>query len=506
MANAPRVTPADVARYVGRLGFEPAPIDGREVAESFNELDELIEPLEELAPTPAGRDREHWSPSDEEDPHGGYLQRCDVRERRDGPLADLDVAVKDNIALAGVPMTCGSPLLRDFVPPEDATVLARLLDAGARIVGKTNLNEFALGGGSMATYRFKPARNPERPAYQPGSSSGGSAVAVLEGSADVALGSDTGGSIRGPAAFTGIVGLKPTRGLVSHHGFGQFAKTLDNVGTLSRTVRPAARVLAAMAGPDPRDERTRGAAVEDYVNAVDGGQSGGGLDVTIGLPTQAFGRAPALDEVTREALAALEAAGAELREVTVPGLEYALPAWAVVARTEIAAYLRARATNRWLLSEHDPAMAETLGTAFDERGDELGEAVVKTLTAAEHLGAAHHERYYALAGRARERVADGVDDTLDEVDLLATTTMTRVAPTLEESYLEGLLDTIANTAPFNLTGHPALSVPAGELDGLPVGLQFVGPRFAEASLFRVASRWEQLRAEEEGNRPGQASK
>jgi aspartyl-tRNA(Asn)/glutamyl-tRNA(Gln) amidotransferase subunit A len=474
------------------------------LAEQFAQQDALLDALDSLE-RPAPPDREFSEPDDDTDPNAAYLTRCDVGGGP-GPLEGTSIAVKDNVAVAGVPMSCGSPLLTDFVPRRDATVVDRLLDQGARIVGKANMDEFAFGG-DESTMRLRLARNPRAPDHQPGSSSAGSGVAVAEGSADAALGSDTGGSVRFPAAWCGVVGHKPTRGLVSHHGFVQFAKTLDTVGVLAADVDTAARVLTAIAGPDPRDERTlrvpaesgslatpSGRREHDYAASVADVAAGDDelSDFTIGLPAELFGNAPPLDDVVHEALDELEAAGATLREVSIPDYDYWLPAWLAIGMTEVGAYLGGRAVNAWALHPGDPDLAAALGEAFAESPAELGDPLLSAWLYARHLVLDGDNRHYALAHQARRRLAVGVDDALADVDVLAATTVPMLPPKWGEG-IDDVFGALSNTGPFNVTGHPATSVPAGEVDGLPVGLQFVAPRFGDGVALAAAAQWERLR-------------
>jgi Asp-tRNA(Asn)/Glu-tRNA(Gln) amidotransferase A subunit family amidase len=278
---SPHPTPDDVQRYAERAGIPLDDDAAAAFAEQFAQQDDVLESLDALAP-PVPPERDYWQPTDDDDPLAAFLTRCDVTDG-DGPLDGMTVGVKDNVAVAGVPMTCGTPLLESYVPEFDATVVERLLDAGARVVGKTNMDELAFGG-SADTMRLRLAGNPHDPDRHPGSSSAGSGIAAATSEVDLAIGSDTGGSIRFPAAWSGTPGIKPTRGLVSHHGFVQYAKTLDNVGFLAPTVENLALGLDAAAGEDDRDERTRGAAVDDYAAAVEaaGPETLDGL--TIGLP------------------------------------------------------------------------------------------------------------------------------------------------------------------------------------------------------------------------------
>ncbi len=481
MSEAP--SPEDVAAYADRLSLSVADADA--LAEQFAEQDAVLDALDAVA-APEPPEREHWAPDPDADELGAWLTRCDVaRGGVSGPLDGLTVGVKDNVAVAGVPMTCGSPLLTDpaYVPARDATVVARLLDAGARIVGKTNMDEFAFGG-SRESMRLRLARNPHDPARQPGSSSAGSGVAAATGEVDLAVGSDTGGSIRFPAAWSGVPGLKPSRGLVSHAGFVQYAKTLDNVGFLAPTVENLALGLDAVSGPDPRDERTHDGEPTAAADAV--------VDpapeaLTIGLPEELFGAAPRIDGVVRDAVDELAAAGATVRSVSIENYDFWLPAWLALGMTEVGNYLAADTTNYWSLSPGERALIERLHEA---RGgeSELGAPLKAAMLYAEHRRQADGDAAYVAAHEARRHLAAGVDDALADVDVLASPTVPMLAPTWDEA-VDDLFGALANTGPFNVSGHPAVSVPCGSLDGLPVGLQFVAERGADATALRAGACW-----------------
>jgi Asp-tRNA(Asn)/Glu-tRNA(Gln) amidotransferase A subunit family amidase len=479
---------AALDRYADALGYD---LDGDQrasFAESFAAFDETLAALSAFEP-PDPPDRAYWDPTDETDPNGAFLTRCDVRGAPDGPLAGTTIGVKDNVAVAGVSMTCGSPAMADCVPTEDATVVRRLLAAGGRIVGKTNLDEFAYGRrpGSM---RIRTAKNPHDPEYQPGSSSTGSGVAVADGLVDAALGTDNGGSIRYPAAWCSVVGLKPSRGLVSHHGFVQSAKTLDTIGVLARESRGVAAVLAAIAGPDPRDDATTGADVGEYVAAAKRGASTAPADLTVGVPESFFGQAPDLDEYVRAAVESLADRGATVRQVTIDGIEYARPAYTALNLTETGNYFRANATNYWHVTASDPAIPASVHEALTERTASLSDRILLLTLYAAYLSSEGGDRYYTLGHRARRHVASGIDAAFEEVDVLASTTVPVTPPRLDEPLP---VEAASNTLPANVSGHPAVSVPCGCHEGLPVGLQFVAPRFEEATALRAAAHWEAIR-------------
>jgi Asp-tRNA(Asn)/Glu-tRNA(Gln) amidotransferase A subunit family amidase len=479
---------ADIEAYADRAGL--ALDDPGVLAEGIAEQDRLVRTLDDL-PDPMPPDRDHREPSPEDDPNGAFLTRCDVGPTSEGPLSGLTVGVKDNLAVAGVPMTCGSPLLAGFVPAEDAVVVDRLRGAGARIVGKTNMDEFAMGG-SKEAMRFRLARNPNNPEHQPGGSSAGSGVAVAEGSVDVALGTDTGGSVRFPASFCGVVGVKPSRGLVPLSGFVQYSKLNDTIGVLADGVTDAARTLSVIAGSHPTDAASGGENPEVVAAVADPDPT----ELTVGVPDALFGQAPEVDAIVKAAIDTLSDAGAAVRMVTLADFEYAVPAWWATAMTELAAYLDACATNYFQASEPSLAFTSALAEALADRPESLGRFVKGAVVYGRHLSDGHDDRYYARAQRVRPRVTGGVDAALAEVDVLAGPTTPMTAPEWGEGYLEdGSLEAaVRTTAPFNLTGHPAVSVPCGTHCGLPVGLQFVAPRGADGEALRAAAVWEALNA------------
>ena len=409
----------------------------------------------------------------------------------EGPLAGTTVAVKDNISTEGIRTTCGSEMLADYVPPYSATVVDRLTEAGATVVGKTNMDEFGMGT-TTETSAFGPTRNPVDPERVPGGSSGGSAAAVAAGEADVALGSDTGGSVRCPAAFCGVVGIKPTYGLVSRYGLVAYANSLEQIGPIAGTVEEAAAALDAIAGPDPNDGTTRDLSEVEgadpdasYAAAADGDVDG----LTIGVPTELFdGADERVVETVEDAIAELEARGAETTEISLPSVEHAVQAYYVIAMAEASSNLarfdgvrygnRAESDGNW-----NESFAETREEGF---GAEVKRRVLLGTYA---LSAGYHDKYYKKAQDARAWVKRDFDEAFEHADVLATPTMPVLPPALGESLDDPLqlylMD--ANTVPVNLANLPAISVPAGEADGLPVGLQLIGPKFGEEAIVRAAS-------------------
>lgn len=459
-------------------------------AREFEEQNEMLAALETFGDDEPPKRDYRWA-DDDEDPLGAFITRTDISTDATGMLDGIDIAVKDNIAVAGVPMTCGSKVLESYHPRRDATVVSRLLDTGATIAGKANMDEFAFGG-DKSTMAYRLARNPRNPEHQPGGSSSGSGVAVANEQVDAALGSDTGGSVRFPAAWCGVVGVKPTRGLVSLDGFGQFSKTLDTIGPLARDTETAARVLQSVAGPDAADEQTRNATTGEYVDSVEAGREGDLSDLTIGVVEDLMGKNDAIDARSQAAIDTLEAYGADVVSVSIPSYEYVVPMWTAVGLTEIGAYMRSRGQNYWLDMAARPSFVAALDEGLRTNGEELGPTVKSTLLYADYLTSELGDEYYALATRARRKLTTEIAELFEEVDVLASTGVPELPPKWGEGEEMDVLAAMSNTAPFNLTGHPAASLPCGTVDGLPASLQLVAPRFDEETLFHVASAWETL--------------
>ena len=414
-----------------------------------------------------------------------FITETTIEGDDDGPLAGRTVAVKDNISTEGVRTTCGSAMLEDYVPPYDATVVERLKAAGATVVGKTNMDEFGMGT-TTETSAFGPTKNPVDESRVPGGSSGGSAAAVAAGEADVALGSDTGGSIRCPAAFCGVVGIKPTYGLVSRYGLVAYANSLEQIGPLAPTVEGAAELLEVIAGPDERDATTREEGADAaYADAADADVQG----LTIGVPTELIeGADERVVETFEDALADLEARGAETHEVSLPSVERAVQAYYVIAMSEASSNLaRFDGVRYGPKTETEGNWNEAFAQVREEGfGDEVKRRVLLGTYA---LSAGYHDKYYAKAQDARAWLKRDFDEALSEADVLASPTMPVLPFELGESLDDPLQMYLAdaNTVPVNLANLPAISVPAGEADGLPVGLQLIGGAFDERTLVRAAS-------------------
>ena len=404
-----------------------------------------------------------------------------------GPLAGVPVALKDNLCTRGLPTTCGSRILGGWLPPYDATVVDRLRRAGAVVVGKTNMDEFAMGS-STETSAFGVTRNPHDPGRVPGGSSGGSAAAVAAGFVPLALGSDTGGSIRQPAAFCGVVGMKPTYGLVSRYGLVAFASSLDQIGPFAATVADAALLLEVIAGHDPADSTSFGAPAPRFGDVRADGVAG----LRVGYCRELVeGSAPDVVARVRGAADELAAAGATVSEVSIPELRYGLSAYYLIAPAEASSNLARYDGVRYGLRVEGADVA-SMNTATRTAG--FGPEVKRRIMLGTYaLSAGYYDAYYGQAQRVRTLVIEAFARAYGEVDVLlgatAPTTAFRIGEKIDDPMAMYMSDVC--TIPSNLAGHPAISVPFGSGDdGLPVGVQVLAPALGEAVLFRVAAALE----------------
>lgn len=404
------------------------------------------------------------------------------------PLAGIPGALKDNICTQGIKTTCASKILAAFVPPYNATVVDKLSSQGAVIVGKTNMDEFAMGS-STENSAYQTTRNPWNTNTVPGGSSGGSAAAVAAGEAIWALGSDTGGSIRQPAAYCGVVGLKPTYGRVSRYGLVAYASSLDQIGPITRDVRDSALVMNAIAGYDTHDSTSINAAVPDFTQALTQDIKG----LKIGMPREYFGAG--LDRAVREAIEAavakLTARGAEVIELSMPNTEYALSAYYVIATAEASSNLaRYDGVGFGHRGEGNDIVAMYKRSRTEGFGEEVRRRIMLGTYA---LSSGYYDAYYLKALKVRTLVKQDFDRAFQQVDVLVTPT----APTQAFKVGEKVNDPLAMyledvcTVPINLAGVPAISLPCGFAGGLPVGVQIIGKPLDEATVLRAAYALEQ---------------
>jgi aspartyl-tRNA(Asn)/glutamyl-tRNA(Gln) amidotransferase subunit A len=408
-----------------------------------------------------------------------------------GRLAGVPVALKDNMCTRGIPTTCSSRILDGWRPPYDATIVERLRDAGAVVIGKTNLDEFAMGS-STENSAFGPTRNPLDLSRVPGGSSGGSAAAVAAGFAALGLGSDTGGSIRQPAALCGVVGVKPTYGAVSRYGLVAFASSLDQIGPLSRTVADAALLLEAISGHDPMDSTSIG-----QPPVAVGAQLGRGVDgMRIGRITDLpSGAQPDVVDRVDIAFDALRERGAEIVDVEVPAFTYGLTAYYLIAPAEASSNLARYDGVRYGLRVDAPdTNAMYMATRTEGFGDEVKRRIMLGTYA---LSAGYYDAYYGRALKVRRRIADDFARAYERCDALVSPASPSVAFQFGDKTSDPMQMYLCDTytIPSNLTGHPAMSVPFGTGEsGLPVGVQVLAPALGEGVMFRVAAELERAAA------------
>ena len=400
-----------------------------------------------------------------------------------GPLAGVPVALKDNMCTRGVPTTCSSKILEGWKPPYDATVVERLRAAGAIAVGKTNLDEFAMGS-STENSAFGPTRNPHDPSRVPGGSSGGSSAAVAAGFAPLALGSDTGGSIRQPAALCGVVGMKPTYGLVSRYGLVAFASSLDQIGPFASTVADAAITLEVIAGHDPFDSTS----IPEPAPAISATLHDGVDGLRIGIVRELMeGCDPDVVERVEAAAAALSSEGAKVDEASVPAAVYGLSAYYLIAPAEASSNLARYDGVRYGLRVDGPDITAMYGRT---RAAGFGPEVKRRIMLGTYaLSAGYYDAYYGQAQRVRTLIIRDFEAAYRDVDLLLSPTSPTVAfpfGAKSENPLAMYMSDVC-TIPSNLSGHPAISVPYGTgAGGLPVGVQLLAPALGEATMFRAA--------------------
>jgi len=429
-----------------------------------------------------------------EDAAMAAAKRVDDRVRgreRVGRLCGLGAAVKDNICIEGYPTTCASKMLREFVPPYTATVVKRLMAEDAVILGKTNLDEFAMGS-STEFSAFGPTRNPVDRSKVPGGSSGGSAAAVAAGEASMALGSDTGGSIRCPASFCGVVGLKPTYGRVSRYGLVAYANSLEQIGPIAPTVRDCALLFSVISGRDVYDGTSADLPVPDYAAELDGGVDG----MRVGVAREFFGEGtePSVDNAVRKAIDDLGSLGAKCEETSLESLEYALPAYYIIAMSEASSNLARFDGIRYGLRVDDDEMDWAEVYSRDRKRGFGPEVRRRIILGTFVLSAGYYEEYYLKALRVRTLIRRDFERAFRRYDALVGPTMPLPAFKLRERIADPLKMYMCDidTVPANLAGVPALTVPCQE-DGSPVGMQIMGPPFSEDRLFRIGHAYERAR-------------
>jgi len=405
------------------------------------------------------------------------------------PLLGIPIALKDNLLTRGLRTTCASRILDNFIPPYDATAVAKVRSAGAVITGKTNLDEFAMGS-SAENSAFFSTRNPWHLERVPGGSSGGSAASVAADQCIAALGTDTGGSIRQPAAFCGVVGVKPTYGRVSRYGVIAFASSMDQVGPMAKDVRDCALLLEAISGHDPADSTSVNCPVPSYSKSLTGDIAG----LRLGIPKEYFtaGLQPAVDQAVMSAIRQLENRGAIVEEISLPHTEYAMAVYYIIAPAEASSNLARydgmrygeRAVGRDLIETYMLTRAQRLGPEVKRR----------IMLGTYALSAGYYDAYYLKAQKVRTLIHRDFDAAFEHCDAIITPTSPTTAFKVSEKIhnpLQMYLSDIC-TIPINLAGVPAISLPCGlDQEGLPIGMQVIGKHFDEATILRVAHAYEQ---------------
>jgi amidase len=458
---------------------------------SYDRLDALVEPrLLVKYPRTPGR-----QPSPEENPYNAWTFKTQILGAASGKLAGKRVAIKDNICVAGIPMMNGSRVLEGYVPEVDATVVTRILDAGGTIVGKTVCEDLCFSGGSH-TSKPLPVKNPHMPTHSAGGSSSGSAVVVAVGEADMALGGDQGGSIRMPACWCGIYGIKPTHGLVPYTGVFPIELTLDHCGPMANDVENVALLLSVIAGPDGLDPRQAHTRTQDYVKSIEQDVKG----LKIAVVKEGFGRPESeaiVDKTVREATKILKELGAEVEDVSVPMHIDGYHIWTAII-VEGAAELMIKGNgfgSNWD-GYYVTSLMDAYARGWRSRPDDMAETVKLVLFFGEYARRYYHGRYYAKAQNLRRSLREAYDAVLKTYDLMLMPTIpfraTAIPPgnCSREDYVTMALNMVTNTSPFDASGHPAISVPCGKVDGLPIGMMLIGRQYDEATVLRAAAAYE----------------
>ena len=475
---------ADAASFAGLL---------KGVAASYDRIDAMVEPKPEVkyARTTGAQ------PKAAANRYNAWAWKSTIKGAARGVLAGKTIAVKDNVCVAGLPMRNGSRVLENYVPDVDATVITRILDAGGTILGKTVCEDLCFSGGSHTSQPL-PVKNPHKSTHSAGGSSSGSAVVVSVGEADAALGGDQGGSIRMPASWTGVYGLKGTHGLVPYTGVMPIEATLDHCGPMAGTVEDVARLLTAIAGPDGRDPRQIDCKTQDYMGALKRGARG----LKIAAVKEGFGRAEsqaAVDRKVRKALQRLKSLGAAVDEVSIPMHMAGYDIWnAIIIEGATEMMIKGNGLGHNWEGTYTTSLLDAYARGWRSRPQDMSETVKLVLFMGEYMHRYYHGRYYAKGQNLKWALRQAYDDVLAKYDLLAMPTIPFTATKIpepgcpREEYVARALDMIGNTCPFDASGHPGINVPCGREGGLPVGLMLTGRRYDEATVLRAAAAFEKL--------------
>jgi amidase len=480
------LTPEDLASFHGLT-------DG--VIASYRRLDELSEPRPAVKyPRTTG-----YRPGPEENKLNAWYWKCSIKGAPSGKLAGKKFAIKDNVCVAGIPMMNGTAVLEGYIPDIDATVVTRILDAGGEIAGKAVCESLCFSGGSHTSDPM-PVHNPHKRGYTAGGSSSGSGALVAAGEVDMAIGGDQGGSIRIPASWCGIAGLKPTYGLVPYTGVFPIELTLDHTGPMARTVADVAVFLEAIAGPDGLDPRQRDVRTDKYAEAIKGNVNG----LRLAIVKEGFGWEGAsekdVDQMVQDAVHKLERMGAKVTTISLPMHRDGLHVWNAIA-VEGATMLMVRGNSmgtNWK-GHYTTSLLDVFARGWQSRADDLSETTKLVVMLGQYMQDKYHGRYYAKAQNIARSLRGAYDEALQQADLLVMPTLPMKAtpipsPTASrEEYVARALEMIPNTCPFDVTGHPALTVPCGMSSGLPVGMMLVGRHWEDGTVLRAGHAFEQAK-------------
>jgi amidase len=479
------LTPEDLASFRGLT-------DG--VIASYRRLDELTEPrLPVKYPRTPG-----YRPNPEENPHNAWAWKCSIKGAPSGKLAGKKIAIKDNVCVASIPMMNGTAVLEGFIPDIDATIVTRILDAGGEITGKAVCESLCFSGSSHTSDPL-PVHNPHKRGYSAGGSSSGSGALVAAGEVDMAIGGDQGGSIRIPSCWCGIAGLKPTYSLVPYTGVFPIELTLDHTGPMARTVPEVAQLLEAIAGRDELDPRQQEVRTEAYTEAIKGSASG----LRLAIVKEGFGwegvSEKDVDQMVEAAAHKFEKAGAKVTTMSLPMHRDGLHIWNAIA-VEGATMLMVKGNSmgtNWK-GYYTTSLLDAYARGWQSRADDLSETTKLVVLLGQYMQDHYHGRYYAKAQNLARALRGAYDSALQQADLLVMPTLPLKATPLpgpsasREEYVARALEMIPNTCPFDVTGHPALTVPVGKSDGLPVGMMLIGRHWEDGTVLRAGHAFEQL--------------
>lgn len=481
-----RLTDGDLASYQGLMD---------EAIASYRRVDEFAEPkLPVKYPRTPG-----YRPAPEENPLNAWYWKSSIKGAPSGKLAGKKIVIKDNVCVAGIPMMNGTAVLEGYVPDVDATIVTRILDAGGEIVGKAVCESLCLSCSSH-TADTGPTHNPHKRGYSAGGSSSGSAALVAVGEVDMAIGGDQGGSIRMPASFCGVFGLKPTYGLVPYTGIFPIELTLDHTGPIARSAKDCARLLEVIAGPDGLDPRQpRDLKVEAYGERL----TGDAIGLRVGVVREGFDwpglSEPDVDAGVREAAQRFAKIGATVREISIPWHRDAIHIWrpiAIEGTTMLMVYGNSQGTN-WK-GYYNTTLLDVYARGRRARATELSESTKLTVLLGHFMQDYYHGRYYAKAQNLARTLTAAYDAALNECDVLVMPTTPMKATPLppldapRELIIQRALEVLPNTCPFDVTGHPAMNVPCGTSQGLPIGMMLIGRSWEDATVLRAADAFQQL--------------